>query len=216
MIKLKDILLEGKPPSIFVPRRIDNRLERMISLYVRNGSKGNLNLSNFKLTKLPEILKNVNVGGDFNCNNNLISLKGAPETVGGAFWCSYNKLTSLEGAPTSVNGNFWCGNNKLTSLKGAPTSVGGNFYGDHNELTSLEGAPKTVGINFYCNSNKLISLKGAPSSVGKDFYCQYNLLTSLEGAPSSVGKDFHCFKNPVQFTERDVRAVCDVKGNVYV
>jgi len=69
MIKLKDILLEGKPPSIFVPRRIDNRLERMISLYVRNGSKGNLNLSNFKLTKLPEILKNVNVGGDFNCNN---------------------------------------------------------------------------------------------------------------------------------------------------
>ena len=133
MIKLKDILLEGKPPSIFVPRRIDNRLERMISLYVRNGSKGNLNLSNFKLTKLPEILKNVNVGGDFNCNN-----------------------------------------------------------------------------------NKLISLKGAPSSVGKDFYCQYNLLTSLEGAPSSVGKDFHCFKNPVQFTERDVRAVCDVKGNVYV
>ena len=88
MIKLKDLLLEGKPPSIFVPRRVENRLERMIALYVRNGSKGDLNLSNFKLTKLPEILKNVNVGGDFICSD--------------------NKLTSLEFAPSSVGGNFFC------------------------------------------------------------------------------------------------------------
>ncbi len=47
MIKLKDILFEGKPPSIFIPRRIEDRLERMIMLYVRNGSKGDLDLSGF-------------------------------------------------------------------------------------------------------------------------------------------------------------------------
>ena len=40
MIKLKDILLEAKSPSIFVPRRMEDRVERMIKNYVRNGSKG--------------------------------------------------------------------------------------------------------------------------------------------------------------------------------
>jgi hypothetical protein len=56
MIKLKDLLLEGKPPSIFIPRRIEDRFERMIRLYIRNGNKGDfgdLDLSDLKLTKLP-------------------------------------------------------------------------------------------------------------------------------------------------------------------
>ena len=70
MIKLKDILLEGKPPSIFIPRRIEDRVERMIRLYIRNGNKGNLNLQNLHLTKLPEILKDITVDGDFYCGNN--------------------------------------------------------------------------------------------------------------------------------------------------
>ena len=154
MIKLKDLLLENEAPDIFIPRRIENRLERMISLYVRNGSKGNLNLRHMNLTKLPEILKNVNVEGYFDCDS--------------------NKLISLENAPKVVDGHFDCSHNKLTSLQGAPKTVGGDFYGDNNLLTSLEGAPKTVGGSFYC------------------------------------------YKNPVQFTEEQVRAVCDVKGVVFV
>ena len=135
MIKLKDILLEGKPPSIFIPRRIEDRVERLISLYIRNGSKGDLDLdlSDLKLTKLPEILKDI-----------------------------------------TVDGNFFCFNNNLTSL-----------------------------IN-------------APSSVGDDFDCSYNDLTSLAGAPKTVGGFFDCTDNPVKFTEEQVRAVCDVKGKVYV
>ena len=133
MIKLKDLLLEGKPPSIFVPRRMEDRVERMISLYIRNGSKGNLSLNHMNLTKLPEILKNVNVGGDFYCDN--------------------NKLTSLVNAPKFVSGTFICSRNSLNSLTGAPTSVGGNF---------------------------------------------------------------NCRNNTVQFTVQDVRAVCDVKGEVFV
>jgi hypothetical protein len=135
MIKLKDLLLEGKPPSIFIPRRIEDRFERMIRLYIRNGNKGDLDLdlSDLKLTKLPEILKDI-----------------------------------------TVDGNFFCFNNNLTSL-----------------------------IN-------------APSSVGDDFDCSYNDLTSLAGAPKTVGGFFDCTDNPVKFTEEQVRAVCDVKGKVYV
>ena len=59
MIKLKQLLLENTAPDIFVPRRLEDRVERMISLYVKNGSKGDLDLSDLNLTKLPEILKTV-------------------------------------------------------------------------------------------------------------------------------------------------------------
>ena len=114
MIKLKDILLEGKPPNIFVPRRMDDRIERMIRLYVRNGSKGDLDLSDMNLTVLPEILKDITVGGNFFCfNNNLTSLENCPKTVDGTFGCSSNSLNSLTGAPTSVGGNFNCRNNTV-------------------------------------------------------------------------------------------------------
>ena len=135
MIKLKDILLESTAPNIFVPRRIEGRIERMIMLYIRNGSKGDLVLSKLpmRLTKLPPILKDITVNGWFNC--------------------SLNSLTSLENCPKIVNGNF---------------------------------------------------------------YCSWNKLTSLEGAPQKVDRHFICHSNDVKFTEEQVRAVCDVKGTVYV
>ena len=154
MIKLKDILLEGKPPTIFVPRRIEDRVERMIKNYIRNGNKGDLDLIGLKLTKLPEILKNVSIGGDFDCG--------------------FNNLTSLENCPSSVDGTFGCGNNNLTSLEGSPSSVGGSFICGGNKLTSLEGAPKFVGGAFYCTDN------------------------------------------PVQFTRKGVKSVCNVKGRIFV
>jgi hypothetical protein len=153
MIKLKDILLEGKPPSIFIPRRIEGRVERMIKTYIRNGNKGDLDLSRLNLTVLPEILKDISVDGDFFCNG--------------------NNLTSLEGAPKTVNGDFGCGHNKLTSLEGSPKSVGGSFY------------------------------------------CGFNNLTSLTGAPKFVGGVFSCGFNEIKFTEQQVRAVCNVKGDIY-
>ena len=133
MIKLKDILLESTTPDIFIPRRIENRLERMIRLYIKNGSKGTLNLQHSNLTVLPEMLKDITVDGDFYCGN--------------------------------------------------------------NNLTSLENCPKTVSGVFGCSSNKLISLEGAPKFVGEDFMCRFN---------------------PGKFTEKDIRAVCDVKKKVFV
>ena len=175
MIKLKQLLLEAKSPSIFVPRRIEDRIERMIRLYIKNGSKGDLNLNSMNLTKLPEMLKDISVDGDFYCGN--------------------NNLTSLENAPKSVDGSFYCGTNLLTSLKFAPTSV---------------------GISFYCGNNELTSLEFAPTSVGRNFDCSHNELTSLEFAPKTVGGFFDCRYNLVKFTEKQVRAVCNVKGDVYV
>jgi len=133
MIKLKDILLESTTPDIFIPRRIENRLERMIRLYIKNGSKGTLNLQHSNLTVLPEMLKDI-----------------------------------------TVDGSFYCGN---------------------NHLTTLENCPKTVNGVFGCSSNKLISLEGAPKFVGEDFMCRFN---------------------PGKFTEKDIRAVCDVRGSIFL
>ena len=114
MIKLKDILFESTVPDIFIPRRIEDRLERMIKQYIRNGSKGNLELSNMNLIELPAILKDITVSGHFICSNNkLTSLNNSPKTVGGYFSCSNNNLTSLIGAPTYVGGSFSCGNNSV-------------------------------------------------------------------------------------------------------
>ena len=146
MIKLKDILLEGKPPSIFIPRRIEDRIERMIKTYIRNGNKGSLNLSDLKLTVLPEILKDITVGGNFFCfNNNLTSLENCPKTVDGTFYCHYNNLTSLKGLKeTVINENFYCTDNKLTSLEGAPKTVNGHFFCYQNPVKFTEDQVRAV------------------------------------------------------------------------
>ena len=168
MIKLKDILTEAKSPNIFIPRRMEDRIERMIKSYVRNGSKGDLSLSDMELTVLPDILKDITVDGDFSCvGNRLISLQNAPNSIRGSFVCSFNKLTSLKGAPKTVDGHFYCSFNKLESLEGAPQSVGHDFKCSSNHLESLEGAPQSVGGNFICNFNPFIFSKRLVRAVSK-------------------------------------------------
>ena len=145
MIKLKDILFEAKAPSIFIPRRMEDRVERMVKQYIRNGSRNELDLSDYGLTKLPEILKNVDVERYFICSvNKLTTLENSPKTVGGSFYCGNNQLISLKGAPTYVGGEFGCGNNKLTSLDGAPTYVGGSFNCRYNPVKFTEEQVRAV------------------------------------------------------------------------
>ena len=55
-----------------------------------------------------------------------------------------------------------------------------------------------------------------PKYVGGDFNCHENKLTSLQYAPKYIGGNFYCHNNIKKFTEEEVRAVCDVKGRVYV
>jgi hypothetical protein len=131
-----------------------------------------------KTTTSQLLVKFGHVTGDFYCyDNNLVSLEGAPHSVGGSFYCYSNSLTTLNGAPASVGGNFWCDKNRLTTLDGAPASVGDDFWCYDNSLKSLDGAPNSVGGDFYCRRNSLTALEGAPSSVGGKFYVDYN--TSL-------------------------------------
>ena len=82
-------------------------------------------------------------------------------------------------------------------------------------LTKLPMKFNNVGMDFDCGDNKLTTLEGAPKYVNGSFWCNNNKLTSLEGAPREVTRDFLCFGNTVQFTEEDVRAVCNVKGRIF-
>lgn len=105
---------------------------------------------------------------------------------------------------------------KLPEFLGEISEVTGYFECGFNNLTSLEGTPKSVKGDFYCYYNRLTSLQGAPKSVKGDFYCNGNRLISLEGAPQYVGGIFDCSENAIKFTEEQVRAVCEVEGEIYV
>lgn len=95
----------------------------------------------------------------------------------------------------TVKGDFYCGFNQLTLLRGCPKKVEGSFNCTYNKLTTLEESPREIRGNFYCNNNKLTSLEGAPELVTKNFYCSYN---------------------STNFSEDDVRNVCEVVEFIYV
>jgi len=99
-------------------------------------------------------------GGDLNGGVNasskgLTSLRGAPRSVSGNFWCHFNQLTSLEHCPKSVGDSFLCYSNQLTSLEYCPQKVRGNFLCNDNQLTDLTHAPREVGRSFECKNNQI-------------------------------------------------------------
>ena len=212
-------LLEGVTTKESLLKRKESLLKKLIynpqtNRYDYDGDLDNNILKNFVSEDKDGFTINFGkVTGDFKCLSlNLISLKGAPQEVGGWFSCPNNKLTSLEGAPQKVGGDFNCSNNKLTSLKGAPKTVGWTFDCSENQLTSLEGAPQKVGGDFYCYNNKLTSLEGAPQKVGWAFDCSWNQLSSLEGAPREVGGNFKCYSNP---NLHSLEGIGQIKGKAY-
>ena len=118
----------------------------------------------------------VDVEGSFDCSSQrLIDFKGVGfGVVSGNFYCYDNELPSLKGAPQEVKVNFDCYDIELTSLKDAPKKVGGDFNCSYNNLTSLKDAPQEVGGGFDCSGNELTSLEGAPREVGGGFDCSSN------------------------------------------
>ena len=120
-------------------------------------------------------------------------------------------LESLEGAPKKVKEDFKCPNCvSLKTLKGAPEKVGREFncHGC-TSLESLEGAPKDCNYFACTNCTSLKTLEGAPVKCVA-FYCNYcSSLKTLEGAPKEC-KHFFCRHCGGEFTEDNVKAVCDV------
>ena len=83
-------------------------------------------------------------------------------------------------------------------------------------ISKISGFKVPVGVFDKTPTHKFSwAIDGKPDENG-DVDVSNSQLTSLVGAPKSVGGDFACRNNKRKFTEKDVRAVCDVKGEVFV
>ena len=126
MIKLID-LLENK---ILVTRRSPEErsknfliaTQKKIQQYIKDGSKGDLDLRNTPITSLPQDLK---VGGNLYLYNTKITSLPQGLTVGGDLNLMGTKITSLPQG-LKVGGNLNLYNTKITSLP-QDLIVGGNL-----------------------------------------------------------------------------------------
>lgn len=108
--------------------------------------------------------------GIFTINRSKItSLEGCPEIVE---YCNFeynDELLNLKGAPKSLKGSFMCyGCERLKSLKGAPKEIGRNFdCSDCISLISLENGPEKVGEDYTCDRcTNLKNIKGVAKKIG--------------------------------------------------
>lgn len=143
------------------------------------------------LEGFPRKVYNKNINGcaiNINQCKNLKTLKGAPHTIFGTFYCiECDSLTSLEGAPEKIAGDFLCRYcDSLKSLKGAPKYLSGEFNcSGCKNLESLEGVPDKIYGNFDCsNCKSLKSLKGLPSSIEGSLY-----LPKIDSLFDEVGRE---------------------------
>lgn len=82
---------------------------------------------------------------------------------------------------------------------------------------STKNSDGSIDVDGYVDLSYL-NLKTIPlkfNKVSGGFYCYSNQLTSLVGSPNEVGH-FDCSYNEDEFTEYQVRAICNVKGKIYV
>lgn len=98
-----------------------------------------LDLQNGSYDDKPEFIDFAYAASYFNISsNNIVSLDGCPDQVGGYFFASQNKLKSLEGGPRFVGGNFNVSRNNLTSLDGFPAEIGGSVSIGDNDVQFFE------------------------------------------------------------------------------
>ena len=130
---IKEIIKEEiDGPGIFVPHDLEGRKEKKTMMdykkiqdYIKNGSKGNLNLENSQITKLPDNLQVV--GGSLYLGNN-IQITELPNnlTVGG-----YLDLlnTPIQKLPDNlkVNNSLFLKNSQITELPDN-LKVGGSLW----------------------------------------------------------------------------------------
>ena len=100
MIKLIDILREIESNKILIPRRSEEREEKLINLtnekiqqYIKDGGKGDLDLAETPITSIPDNL--VKVGGDLSLSGTQITSLSNSLQIGGSFFLMSTKIKSL-------------------------------------------------------------------------------------------------------------------------
>jgi hypothetical protein len=128
-------------------QHFDTRLKVSVDDLGLVSCTGSVTLKNTTVEHLPVRFKHVD--GYFDCSHNrLLSLEGAPVSVGEWFNCSSNQLATLAGAPQTVGTHFFCHRNKLQSLVGAPSGIPGRMDCIYNPFYSLDGLPQEIGLDL--------------------------------------------------------------------
>ena len=84
----------------------------------------------------------------------------------------------------------------------------------NSNLKSLEGMPREINGDLSCAGNSILTLKGCPQKINGNLYLSGNKITSLDDFPTDVNGNVKCFDNTIEFTEEEIRNVCNVKGKV--
>ena len=150
MIKLIDIL-ENK---ILVPRRSKEEraknyniaTQKKIQQHIKDGGKGNLNLSNTPITSLPDDL--TKVGGYLSLHFSKITSLPNNLKVGGGLYLSNTPITSLPNN-LQVGGGLDLNNSQITSL---PNNLKVRGYVDV-ESTPLTSLPNNLQVGGYLDLN---------------------------------------------------------------
>ena len=175
MIKLKKLL---KEENILIPRRSPEErrknyiisIQKKIQQYIKDGSKGDLDLSDTPINQLPD---NLTVGGGLSLSDTPITSLPNNLTVGEDLYLSDTLITSLPDNLTEVNGDLWLINTKITSLPDNLT-VKGILNLSDTPITSL---PDNLTVGGY------LDLRGTPISKK---YTKEQLKQMLPGVKGSL------------------------------
>ena len=138
-IKLKPLLFESK---ILVPRRTPEEREkrwvqeiyRKIQDYIKDGSKGNLNLNDTPIKILPDNLKKVR--GFLNLKNSKIEDLNNLEYVGGNLYLRGTPIKKFPDNLKRVGGYLYLSESKIEDLNNLEY-VGGNLYLYNTPLSKI-------------------------------------------------------------------------------
>ena len=132
---------------------------------------------------------------------------------------SWNKVKQITNNQSIID---WCEEmgikNYIINSKGE-IDIDGDVdisYIDFEELPYKFG--RVSGFFDVSYNKNLKSLKNCPSKVRKWFSCSNcPQLDSLEGCPKEVKiYNFWCYNCKHEFTEKEVRSLCKVKGDIVV
>ena len=181
-------------------------IQKRIQQYIKDGSKGDLNLSNTPITSLPDNLK---VGGNLSLHNTPITSLPDNLTVGGYLILSNTKITSLPNN-LKVGGYLNLYNTPITSLPDNLT-VGGNLNLPNTPITSLPNNLKVEGY-LYLYNTKITSLPDN-LTVGGDLDLSNAPITSLPDNLTVRG-DLFLRDTPLseKYTEDEIREMIEDKG----
>lgn len=208
MIKLLEIL---KEEIELVPRRSPEErsakntriLNKKIESYIKNGSKGDLDLSNYAANKLPEELKTV--GGWFSLNNSKIKELPNGLKVKRSLDLSKSEIEQLPN-DIQIGEDLYLGNSKIKSLPDN-LKIKGNLFLSNSEIEFL---PKGLQVgNFLDIEDTKIKITSLPKDikVKGGFGFKSNQLGDLK-------KELN--KNPIELEDKIRKMYPGLKGKFFV